>query len=105
MVDSNYSSDVDILTLDIDGREPEDYQESLPIGDYVIDLGDEGEFLGLEILNASQNLPFTSQELENIESAELELNQRGEATTISVNIEYSGNTGKFSLGYETNARA
>lgn len=69
MVESNYSSDVDILTLDVEDRVPEDYKESLPIGDYVIDLGDDGKFLGLEILNASQNLPFTREELGNIEQA------------------------------------
>lgn len=101
MVDFNYDPKVDILTVDLEGREPEEYEESLPIGDYIVDLDSEGNFLGLELLNASQNLPFTQEELQSIDEIDLELKERGEATTVAVDIEYSDSRGKFSFGYGT----
>lgn len=101
MVEFNYNSDLDILTVDVEGRRPEDYQESVPVGDYMIDVDGEGSFLGLEILNASQNLPFTVRELEGIEDVELEIIDRNEARTVSVKITYSDSKGKFSVGYGT----
>lgn len=99
MVDFSYSPEVDILVVDLEDRSPEDYQESIPVGDYVVDVDDDGEFLGLEVLNASQNLPFTVEELKSIEDAELEVKTKHGAVTVSVNLKYPGNTGKFSLGY------
>jgi len=101
MTDFNYDSATDILTVDREGRSPEDYDRSRPIGEYVIDLNSKDEVIGLEVLNASQNLPFTKSELENIEDVSLDSMERGEGTTISVNVTYSGNKGKFSLGYGT----
>ena len=38
MTDFNYDSATDILTVDREGRSPEDYDRSRPIGEYVIDL-------------------------------------------------------------------
>lgn len=101
MVEFNYDSEVDILTVDRESRRPEDYKESIPVGDYVVDVDEVGRFLGLEVLNASQNLPFTIEELESIESVELEVKDRSGAETVSVDMRYSGNKGKFSLGYES----
>lgn len=101
MVDFDYNSELDILTVDLESRSSEDYEESIPVGDYVIDVDDEGGFLGLEIINASQNLPFTVSELEGIEDVELEIVDRNEARTVSVKITYSDSKGKFSVGYGT----
>ncbi|MFB6208764.1 MAG: DUF2283 domain-containing protein [Candidatus Nanohaloarchaea archaeon] len=101
IVEFKYNPELDIITIDKEGRSPEEYEESLPMGDYIVDIDNEGNFLGLELLNASQNLPFNKEELEKIEKVELSLKERGDARTIGVDIEYSGSKGKFSLGYAT----
>lgn len=105
MVDFNYDSEVDILTVDEEGREPEDYEESLPVGDYVIDLDQNDRVLGVEILNASQNLPFTKQELESIQSAELRVEERSGARTITIEVEYQDQKGAFIVGYSPGVEA
>ena len=66
----------------------------------IVDLTEEGEVLGIEILNASQNLPFTKQELKNIQELQLNVEERNNTKTISIQINYStGNKGKISFGY------
>lgn len=103
MVDFSYDPSVDILTVDIEGRRAEEYDSSRAVGDYAVDLSEDGNVLGIEVLNASQNLPFTQEELKNIDYIELEASKRGGAITVSVNVTYSGNKGKFSFGYGARA--
>jgi len=104
MVEFNYDQETDILVADKQ-REPEDYESSIPVGDYIIDINEDNEVLGIEILNASQNLPFTKEELRNIKQLKLKVEERNKAKTISLNIQYStGNKGKISFGYPEPAK-
>ena len=99
MVEFNYDAEVDILVIDRESRAPEEYEKSLPLGDYIVDLDQDGEFIGLELLNASKNLPFSKEELENIKDVKLDLKESDKATTIGLDLKYSDSRGKLSFGY------
>ncbi|PSH01282.1 MAG: hypothetical protein BRC26_03895 [Nanohaloarchaea archaeon QH_8_44_6] len=105
MVDYDYNKKADILTVDLEDRQPEDYDRSIAIGDYTVDLDEAGSILGIEILNATRNLPYTSKELQSIENADLKQVRRSGARTVIVEIEYSSNKGAFSLGYQDSIEA
>ncbi|MDY6788683.1 MAG: hypothetical protein SVV03_01840 [Candidatus Nanohaloarchaea archaeon] len=105
MVMFNYNSNLDILTVDREERAPEDYERSVFVGDYIIDLDSDGGFLGLELLNATQNLPYTKEELEEADKADIKLKERSGAETVTVNFKCPGTKGSFSVGYRQEVNA
>ncbi|MDY6769136.1 MAG: DUF2283 domain-containing protein [Candidatus Nanohaloarchaea archaeon] len=103
MVTTEYNADLDILTVDVENRSPEEYDRSIPIGDYIIDVADDGTVLGVEVLNAAQNLPYTKTDLEKITGAELDKQENGETGTVTVALESEEKTQSFTVGYPASA--
>lgn len=62
-----YDDEEDILSLSR-GRE---VKASIDIGDFVIDVDHKGFITGIEILNASQNLNITEDQLKNLKQASM----------------------------------
>ncbi len=62
-----YDIEEDILSLS-KGRK---VKASIDIGDFIIDIDTEGFVSGIEILNASENLKLTEEQLKGIEKASM----------------------------------
>ncbi|MFB6099706.1 MAG: hypothetical protein ABEK16_00400 [Candidatus Nanohalobium sp.] len=85
-----YNRELDILIVEEDDYE--DYGESQELGGFVLDLDSDSEFLGLEIIDASQKTPLTREELQDIQEAEVELEKQEDY--IRINVTVTLNTGK-----------
>lgn len=68
MTKFEYNRKEDILVFE--HRKYDNYDRSIEVANFVVDLDKEGGFLGLEIINASKRLPMTKEELESIEKVE-----------------------------------
>lgn len=86
----NYNKEMDILV--VEKEDYDDYSESLELGGFILDLNTKSEFLGLEIIDASQKTPLSREELENIRKAEVEIEKQDEY--LRINLTVTLNTGK-----------
>lgn len=66
MVNVNYNNELDILVIEKDSYE--DYTESVESNEFVLDLDSDSEFLGVEIIDASQKISLAKEELMTLES-------------------------------------
>ena len=65
----HYTSELDIFTADY--SESKEYDRSFQVGDFIIDIGREGEVVGVEIQNISKILGVEKEKLESITAADL----------------------------------
>lgn len=78
-----YDRTVDMLHV-YDAKE-ETYG-SVTVGNFVIDINADGKIIGLEVDNASQAFPLKAQELEKIESAELNTQTMNGVIMLRINF-------------------
>lgn len=69
MIQTHYNDDIDVLV--IEEEEYEKFDRSLELDGFVLDLDKEGRFLGLEIVDATQKLPLTADELAAIDAVKV----------------------------------
>lgn len=84
MLSINYNREIDILVVEKDSYD--DYSDSMELGGFVLDLNSDFEFLGLEIIDASQKTPLSREELENIQEAEVEIEKQDEYLRINLTV-------------------
>lgn len=65
----NYSPELDILSVDDSSRE---YERSVSLKDFIVDLDPSGEVRGVEIQNISCLLGVDREQLQGIEDVDLE---------------------------------
>lgn len=61
----------------------DDYDRSVDIANFVVDLDEKENFLGLEVIGASEKLPLTKQELKDVEEVEIDI-QEEEAMMVTI---------------------
>lgn len=93
----NYNKELDILV--VEKEDYDNYSESKELGGYIIDLNNESELLGVEILDTSQKTPLTKKELEKIEDAELELEKEEKYLKVNITVYLEGNKNIISSQY------
>lgn len=47
------------------------YERSVDVANFVVDLSENGEFLGLEVIGASERLPLSKEQLSEVEDVEI----------------------------------
>lgn len=78
----DYKPEIDVLVVERENFE--DFESNLELDGYVLDLDSKGEFLGLEIIDASQKTPLSKKELERIEDAEVKFTRSEEAVKVQL---------------------
>lgn len=69
-----YSKKDDIAVFEY--KDYDNYDRSIDIANFIIDLDDQNNFLGLEVIGASERLPLSREELESIKGIELNLQEK-----------------------------
>jgi len=62
----------------------DDYERSVDVANFVVDLSENGEFLGLEVIGASERIPLTKKQLSEIENVEIDVQKDGENKMITI---------------------
>ena len=89
--------DLDILLI---GEEDyEDFEKSLELGGFVLDLDSEDEFLGLEIIDASQKTPLDKEDLDNVNDVEVNFERNEEVVRIEIVLEIDSSRNVISSQY------
>lgn len=78
----DYKPEIDVLVVERENFE--DFESNLELDGYVLDLDSKGEFLGLEIIDASQKTPLSKKELERIDDAEVKFTRSEEAVKVQL---------------------
>jgi uncharacterized protein YuzE len=60
------------------------YERSVDIANFVVDLSDTGEFLGLEVIGATERLPLNKKELSEIEDVEIMVKKDGDSMMVTI---------------------
>jgi len=68
----------------------DDYERSVDVANFVVDLSESGEFLGLEVIGASERLPLTKEQLSQIEEVEIMV-QKDEDSMMATIVLKQGN--------------
>lgn len=63
------------------------YERSIDLANFVVDLSREGDFLGLEVIGASERLSLTSEELTEVEDVEVEVEKEEETMMVIIILE------------------
>ena len=87
MEDRNYEyeEDLDILYIN-NNQHREKVIENLVLGNIVIDFGEDGKVLGIEIDCASKLFNFPSEQLKNLKVAKIQVMKIGDMLTLGVAI-------------------
>lgn len=93
MPDFEYNRKDDIAVFEY--KSYDNYERSIDIANFIIDLDDQNNFLGLEVIGASERLPLSKEELSKIDSVEIEVKDEEESMIITVLM--TGNGEKTSL--------
>lgn len=75
----------------------DDYERSIEVANFVVDLDGEGRFLGLEVINASRRLPLSKEELDNVRNVETEFFEDDDHKMISICIYYDEHTSQLNV--------
>ena len=73
------------------------YDRSVDVANFVVDLTEDGEFLGLEVIGASDRLPLTKQELSEVESIEIKIQEDEEAMMVTITLDRDGKKASLNL--------
>lgn len=82
MVSVTYNDELDILM--VEKEDYSNYSNTIELGGYVLDLDTDNDFLGLEIIDASQNTPFDKSELSQISDVDATLVKTDEYIRIEL---------------------
>lgn len=81
-------------------RDYDNYQRSIDIANFIVDLDEEGNFLGLEVLGASEQLPLTKDEIEEVEDIEFMVKSSEESMVVSVVMVNGGEKTSLNIPFE-----
>jgi uncharacterized protein YuzE len=84
MTEFEYHEEDDVAVFQY--RSYDDYDRSVDIANFVIDLDEENNFLGLEVIGASERLPLTKEELGNAEEVEIDVREDENGVMVSILI-------------------
>lgn len=73
------------------------YERSIDVANFVVDLSEDGEFLGLEVIGASERLPLTKEELSEVEDVEVMVEEEGDAMMVSIVLMRDGEKTSLNL--------
>lgn len=73
------------------------YERSVDVANFVVDLSESGEFLGLEVIGASERLPLTGEELSEVEDVEVMVEEEGDAMMVSIVLMRDGEKTSLNL--------
>ncbi len=80
-----YDTGEDILSL----AKSKKVKSSVDVGDFIIDIGYDGLVSGVEILNASENIKVSQQQLRSLEKASLSVNYKPGCVYIHLNLQFN----------------
>lgn len=103
MVTVEYNEELDILT--VQQEEYEQFDRSIELGGYVLDLDRDSEFLGLEIIDASQNTPLDRDDLTNINNVDVTLVKTDEYIRIELRFTVDNHQNMISSQYPASSYA
>lgn len=83
MKDYEYEEDLDILYIN-NNFEKEKVIGNLVFGNIVVDLGESGKVLGIEIDCASKLFNFSSEQLNNLKLAKIQVMRIGNMLTLGI---------------------
>jgi hypothetical protein len=73
------------------------YERSVDVANFVVDLDGNGNFLGLEVIGASERLPLSKQELAEVENVDVDVRDDGESLMVSITLENDSGTASLNL--------
>lgn len=73
------------------------YERSIDVANFVVDLNEEGEFLGLEVIGASERIPLTKKQLSNVEDVKINVQEDGENKMITITMKQGREKTSLSL--------
>lgn len=103
MVEAIYKADLDILLVERENSE--DFSRNLELGGFILDLDSEDNFLGLEIVDASNKIALNQDELSNIENVEVNLEKDEELMRIEIILWINDKKNVISSQYPSSAIA
>jgi len=83
MVNYEYEEDLDILYIN-NNFENEKVVDNLALGNIVIDIGQEGKVLGIEVDCASKFFNFPSEQLKSLNVAKIQIMRMGNMLTLGI---------------------
>ncbi|MEK6854642.1 MAG: DUF2283 domain-containing protein [Nanoarchaeota archaeon] len=97
-----YEEDLDILYIN-NNVEKEKVTENLVFGNIVIDIGGSGKVLGIEIDCASKLFNFSSEQLNNLKLAKIQVMKMGNMLTLGIllSTQLKEHTFQFVIPQET----
>lgn len=103
MKNYEYEEDLDILYIN-NNLEKERVASNLVFGNMVIDIGENGKILGVEIDCASKLFNFPSEQLNNLKVAKIQVMRIGDILTLGVALATSmkEHSFQFAIPQETN---
>lgn len=64
----------------------DNYGRSIDVANFVVDLDEDGQFLGLEVIGASERIPLNKKQLSQIEEVEINIQEDGENKMITITM-------------------
>ena len=103
MKNYEYEEDLDILYIN-NNPEKEKAVGNMVFGNIVIDVGESGKVLGIEIDCASKLFNFPSEQLNNLKLAKIQVMRIGNMLTLGVALatQLKEHTFQFAIPQETN---
>lgn len=93
----DYNSDLDILTVEKDSYD--NYSRSAEFANFVVDFSEDGEVIGVEIIDASEATPLSKDELEDISEVECRARRTEEFLEVSLVIYIDGSKNLVSSNF------
>lgn len=103
MVKIDYNREMDILVVE-DG-DYDSFERNIELGGFIIDLDAEDDFIGLEIIDASQKISLTKEELDKIDGAEIKHERNDEVIHVELILEIDSTKNVISSQYPSSAIA
>ncbi|MEK6832424.1 MAG: DUF2283 domain-containing protein [Nanoarchaeota archaeon] len=102
MENYEYEEDLDILYVN-NNFEREKVDGSLAFGNIVIDVGESGKVLGVEVDCASKLFNFPSEQLNNLKLAKIQVMKIGDMLTLGIALatQVKEHTFQFAIPQET----
>jgi uncharacterized protein YuzE len=97
----DYNSELDILT--VEEEDYSDFSSSAEFANFVVDFSEEGEVLGVEIIDASEATPLDEEDLEKISEVECRVKRTDEFLEVSLMIYIDGSKNIVSSNFPVDA--
>jgi len=103
MIKIDYNKEMDILV--VEEGDYDCFDRNIELGGFILDLDPESDFIGLEIIDASQKISLTKEELNKIDSAEVKYEKNDEVIRIELILEIDSTKNVISSQYPSSALA